>query len=176
MTPGVDSVQFCRSSSFPPGLNHLIWPSDKASHPSSCRTLSFSPLSEGLCGHLDVSFNCLTGSRGQSAAAQPARQRRDPGFPPVSSFHQGACAPFRLSTLRQEERSPAACCVSPLAQVVSDDRLVEALPFVQELGDVLWGLLQEVVFQQELDSLRRRKQKPRKAVWVSPLTAHANLV
>lgn len=33
----------------------------------------------------------------------------------------------------------------PLAQVVSDDGLVQALSFVQKLGDILWGALQQVV-------------------------------
>lgn len=62
--------------------------------------------------------------------------------------------------LCRSERSSAAGCGSPLAQVVSDDRLVEALAFVQELGDVFWGLLEEVVLQQELDPLKRRSRNP----------------
>ena len=33
----------------------------------------------------------------------------------------------------------------PLPQVVSDDGLVQALSFVQKLGDILWGALQQVV-------------------------------
>lgn len=40
-----------------------------------------------------------------------------------------------------------------LTQVVSDDGLVQALSFVQKLGDILWGALQQVVLNQELNAL-----------------------
>lgn len=51
------------------------------------------------------------------------------------------------------------CSVSPLAQVVPDDGLVEALAFVEELGYVFRSVLEEVVLQQELDSLERNRRK-----------------
>ncbi|TNN39274.1 hypothetical protein EYF80_050565 [Liparis tanakae] len=41
--------------------------------------------------------------------------------------------------------------------VIPDDGLVEALAFVEELGDVFGGVLQEVVLQQELDALENHK-------------------
>lgn len=42
---------------------------------------------------------------------------------------------------------------SPLPQVVPDDRLVQALALVQELGHGLRGALQQVIFYQKLDPL-----------------------
>lgn len=48
---------------------------------------------------------------------------------------------------------------SPLAQVVPDDGLVEALAFVEELGDVFRSVLEQVVLQQELDSLQERETR-----------------
>lgn len=42
----------------------------------------------------------------------------------------------------------------PLSQVVPDGRLVEALALVEELGDVVTGVLQQVVLNHELDPLR----------------------
>lgn len=139
------------SSSFPSYFNHVILASDKAIHLSSCRTVvSLHYLTAGV--HLDVPFNCLPGSHGQTTTTQRSRLSSCVPLPPRS--HRSLLFIYFMWA----ERSPAACCVSPLAQVVSDDRLVEALPFVQELGDVFWGLLKEVVFQQELDSLKRKRR------------------
>lgn len=44
-------------------------------------------------------------------------------------------------------KSPARFANSPFAEIVSDDGLVEPLAFVQELGNVFWGVLKEVVLQ-----------------------------
>lgn len=44
----------------------------------------------------------------------------------------------------------------PLTQVVSNDGLVQALAFVQKLGDILWGALQQVILNEELNALRNK--------------------
>lgn len=55
--------------------------------------------------------------------------------------------------------SPPRCSHSPFPQVVSDDGFVETLAFVEELGDVFRSVLEQVVLQQELDSLQSQKKK-----------------
>lgn len=48
----------------------------------------------------------------------------------------------------------------PLPQVVTNGCLVEAFPFVQELGEVLASVLQQAVLYQELDPLEKAAQTP----------------
>lgn len=43
---------------------------------------------------------------------------------------------------------------SPLSEVISNGRFVEALALVEELSDVVAGVLQQVVLDHELDPLR----------------------
>jgi len=46
---------------------------------------------------------------------------------------------------------------SPLSEIISDGCFVEALAFVEELSNVIAGVLQQVVLNQELDPLRKRE-------------------
>lgn len=47
----------------------------------------------------------------------------------------------------------------PLPQIVSDYSLVQAFSFVQELGHVFRGALQQVVFYEKLNSLKMNMRK-----------------
>ena len=58
-------------------------------------------------------------------------------------------------TLRRPEPPQASV---PLAQVVTNGCLVEALSLVKELSNILARVLQQVVFDQELDALERCKR------------------
>lgn len=60
-----------------------------------------------------------------------------------------------LSGGRSPEHPRKAKPSAPLAQVVTNGCLVEALSLVQELSDVLARVLQQVVLDQELDALQR---------------------
>lgn len=53
----------------------------------------------------------------------------------------------------REEQHPSR----PLSEVISDGRFVEALALVEELSDVVTGILQQVVLDHELDPLWQRR-------------------
>lgn len=46
----------------------------------------------------------------------------------------------------------------PLSEVIANGCLVEALALVEELSNVVAGILQQVVLNQELDPLRKRQR------------------
>lgn len=67
---------------------------------------------------------------------------------PQDSAASGQNSPWRLEHARAPDQTallPSSGEASPLPQVVADGGLVEPLPFVQELGDVLTSVLQQVV-------------------------------
>lgn len=44
---------------------------------------------------------------------------------------------------------------APFSQVISNGRLVEPFSFVEELGDVFWGVSEQLVLHQKHDALRK---------------------
>lgn len=64
---------------------------------------------------------------------------------------------MRKKTLRQKKKQWVKSSSWPLPEVISNGCFVEALALVEELSNIIAGILQQVILNQELDPLRKRQ-------------------
>lgn len=76
---------------------------------------------------------------------------------------------------REYEREGQHPC-RPLSEVISNGRFVEALALVEELSDVITGILQQVVLDHELDPLWQRRGSRLEAAHGKPNQTKPNLL